>query len=49
VKRDRRAEPLEAEPPRAEPFEAGEVTLYRSILRPQGALYEALSRLDLGR
>jgi 2'-5' RNA ligase len=35
-------------PPPREPFEAGELTLYRSTLRPQGALYEALARAELG-
>jgi 2'-5' RNA ligase len=34
--------------PPAEPFEAGELTLYRSTLRPQGALYEPLARTALG-
>lgn len=29
------------------PFRAGRLTLYRSTLRPQGAVYEPLSRLDL--
>jgi 2'-5' RNA ligase len=47
VKRDRRAEALPADPPPLEPFRADEVTLYRSILRPQGALYEAQSRVKL--
>ena len=32
-----------------EPFTASEVTLYRSVLRPQGALYEPLERLSLVR
>lgn len=39
VKRHARVEPLEADPP-AGPLRATQVTLYRSILRPQGALYE---------
>jgi RNA 2',3'-cyclic 3'-phosphodiesterase len=46
VKRgERRVPPLPDEPaaPR-EPFEAPLVTLYRSTLRPQGALYEPLAR-----
>jgi 2'-5' RNA ligase len=53
VKRNVRAEPLEAEPPEG-PLRATQVTLYRSILRPQGALYEPLAqhslstRLDAG-
>jgi RNA 2',3'-cyclic 3'-phosphodiesterase len=49
VKRDARAGPLEepqATPPG--PFEAGELTLYKSTLRPQGALYEPLARTSLG-
>jgi 2'-5' RNA ligase len=47
VKRHVRAEPLEADPPPG-PVVATQVTLYRSILRPQGALYEPLAvhRLD---
>jgi RNA 2',3'-cyclic 3'-phosphodiesterase len=48
VKRGRRAAPLDADRPPAGPFEASEVTLYRSILRPQGALYEPLDRFRLG-
>jgi RNA 2',3'-cyclic 3'-phosphodiesterase len=46
VKRgERRVPPPPDQPaPPAEPFEAGEVTLYRSTLRPQGALYEPLAR-----
>ena len=46
VKRgERRVPPPSAEPaPPAGPFEAGVVTLYRSTLRPQGALYEPLAR-----
>jgi RNA 2',3'-cyclic 3'-phosphodiesterase len=46
VKRDRRADPLEAGslPP---PFEARRLTLYRSTLRPQGALYDPLAGWDL--
>jgi 2'-5' RNA ligase len=48
VKRDRRAGPFDAPPPPAEPFEAGDVTLYRSRLSPQGASYEPLERLRLG-
>ena len=30
------------------PFEASTLTLYRSTLRPQGALYEPLARITLG-
>ena len=44
----RRAPPLAAEPPApADPFEARDLTLYRSTLRPQGALYEPLARKAL--
>jgi len=46
VKRDARAGPLEVESLPA-PFEAAELTLYRSTLRPQGALYEPLWRARL--
>ncbi len=49
VKRGARAEPLPAEPgPPAEPFSAAELTLYRSTLRPQGAVYDPLARTELG-
>jgi RNA 2',3'-cyclic 3'-phosphodiesterase len=48
VKRNLRAAPLAAEPPPIEPFEAADVVLYRSTLRPQGALYERLSSARLG-
>jgi len=42
---ERRVAPLPDEPPApVEPFEAPPVTLYRSTLRPQGALYEPLAR-----
>jgi RNA 2',3'-cyclic 3'-phosphodiesterase len=49
VKRGRRrAPPLPDSPqPPAEPFTARELTLYRSTLRPQGALYEPLARMEL--
>jgi 2'-5' RNA ligase len=47
VKRDARAEPLPADPPPGGPLTADRVTLYRSLLRPQGAVYEPLARLDL--
>jgi 2'-5' RNA ligase len=39
----RRAPPLGEEPAPSEPFETRELTLYRSTLRPQGALYEPLA------
>jgi 2'-5' RNA ligase len=50
VKRgERRVPPLPSSPsPPSEQFEAGELTLYRSTLRPQGALYEPLARATLG-
>jgi RNA 2',3'-cyclic 3'-phosphodiesterase len=47
VKRGARAEPLPDLAPPTEPFEATRLTLYRSTLRPQGALYEPLARTEL--
>lgn len=49
VKRgERRVPPLPGEPPPpADEFVATELTLYRSTLRPQGALYEPLERTTL--
>ena len=47
VKRGAHAEPLPDTPPPAERFAASELTLYRSTLRPQGALYEPLARHSL--
>jgi 2'-5' RNA ligase len=49
VKRHARAAPLEGEPPKR-PMRAATVTLYRSLLRPQGAVYtpEARVELDVG-
>ena len=46
VKRGERrvAPPPDHPPPPADPFDAGVLTLYRSTLRPQGALYEPLAR-----
>jgi RNA 2',3'-cyclic 3'-phosphodiesterase len=44
----RRADPIETPAPALEPFEAPQITLYRSILRRQGALYEPQERLRLG-
>jgi 2'-5' RNA ligase len=44
----RRAEPVDASAPALDPFEARQITLYRSILRPQGALYEPQEQLRLG-
>jgi len=42
------APPPERPSPPAEPFDAAVVTLYRSTLRPQGALYEPLARTVAG-
>jgi 2'-5' RNA ligase len=49
VKRgERRVAPLPASPPPpGERFAAAALTLYRSTLRPQGALYEPLARVAL--
>jgi RNA 2',3'-cyclic 3'-phosphodiesterase len=47
VKRDRRAEPLPPDPPPLAAFRAETVTLYRSTLRPQGAVYESLARVSV--
>jgi RNA 2',3'-cyclic 3'-phosphodiesterase len=49
VKRgERRVPPLPDSPaPPGAPFEARELTLYRSTLRPQGAVYERLARATL--
>jgi 2'-5' RNA ligase len=49
VKRGRRVRGIEAPEPPAEPFESAIVTLYRSTLHPQGAVYEPLERHALGR
>ena len=47
-RRERRVAPLSDAPaPPSEPFSASELTLYRSTLRPQGALYEPLARVEL--
>jgi RNA 2',3'-cyclic 3'-phosphodiesterase len=49
VKRGERAAAMpERPPPPGEPFDAAVVTLYRSTLRPQGALYEPLARTVAG-
>jgi RNA 2',3'-cyclic 3'-phosphodiesterase len=50
VKRgERRVPPPPGEPPPpGDPFEASVVTLYRSTLRPQGAIYEPLARTVAG-
>ena len=46
-RRVRRAPPLADDPPPGDPFEARHLTLYRSTLRPQGALYEPLARVTI--
>ncbi len=43
----RRAPPLPGERAPEDPFDARELTLYRSTLRPQGALYEPLARVTI--
>jgi RNA 2',3'-cyclic 3'-phosphodiesterase len=49
VKRGQRAGPLPELPaPPRDAFDADELTLYRSTLRPQGALYEPLARGRVG-
>jgi RNA 2',3'-cyclic 3'-phosphodiesterase len=50
VKRGERrvAPPPDRPPPPAGAFDAGVVTLYRSTLRPQGAIYEPLARTVAG-
>jgi RNA 2',3'-cyclic 3'-phosphodiesterase len=50
VKRGERRVPAppDSPPPPAAPFDADVVTLYRSTLRPQGALYEPLARTVAG-
>jgi 2'-5' RNA ligase len=44
---ERRVRPIQDGPPPPGPFGAAAVTLYRSTLRPQGALYEPLARTVL--
>jgi 2'-5' RNA ligase len=47
-RKERRVAPLPQQPaPPGEPFPAAALTLYRSTLRPQGALYEPLAALEL--
>jgi 2'-5' RNA ligase len=48
VKRGARAGPLPDLSPPASPMRAAELILYRSSLRPQGAVYDVLARLRLG-
>ena len=48
VKRGVRAAPLEPDRPPPGPLRATVVTLYQSLLRPQGALYVPLERIELG-
>jgi hypothetical protein len=43
VKRGARADPLPELPAPGKAFDARRLTLYRSTLRPQGALYEPLA------
>ena len=47
VKRGREAAPLQASAPPGDAFRASRVTLYRSVLLPQGARYEPLERVTL--
>jgi 2'-5' RNA ligase len=47
VKRGREAVALRAPPPPGDGFRASRVTLYRSVLRPQGARYDALQQVEL--
>jgi 2'-5' RNA ligase len=48
VKRgERRVPPLLGDPPPGEPLAADTLTLYRSTLRPQGAIYDPLARVEL--
>jgi 2'-5' RNA ligase len=47
-RKERRVAPLPEQPaPPAEAFPAAALTLYRSTLRPQGALYEPLATVEL--
>ena len=47
-RKERRVAPLPEQPaPPAEAFPAAALTLYRSTLRPQGALYEQLATMEL--
>ena len=48
VKRGQRAAPLDGPSPPGGPFASDVLTLYRSTLRPQGAVYEPLERTTLG-
>jgi 2'-5' RNA ligase len=48
VKANQRAEPLVAPAPPAAELQAAELTLYRSTLRREGALYEPLRQHALG-
>ena len=47
VKRNLRADPLPTDPPPLDPFNAPQLTLYRSTLRPQGAKYDPLATAPL--
>jgi RNA 2',3'-cyclic 3'-phosphodiesterase len=46
-RKERRVAPLPDSPAPAEAFPAAALTLYRSTLRPQGALYEPLAAVEL--
>jgi len=48
VKRGARAGPLPEIPPPDERFQAVDLTLYRSTLRPQGAIYDPLAHARVG-
>jgi RNA 2',3'-cyclic 3'-phosphodiesterase len=48
VKRRERAGPLSPSPPPGASFDARELTLYRSTLQPQGAVYDVLGRTRVG-
>jgi RNA 2',3'-cyclic 3'-phosphodiesterase len=48
VRKGARVRSIETPPPPAEPWRAEAVTLYRSVLRREGARYEALERVVLG-
>jgi 2'-5' RNA ligase len=48
VRRGARVQALPERSPPHEPFQATALTLYRSTLRPDGAVYDALARVALG-
>ena len=49
AKRGAKVRPPQGAPPPSVPFEAGRLTLYRSILHPAGARYDPVARCRLGR